>query len=382
MVLQTSGSISLAQIASEHGGTAPHSLTEYYRGAGVYDMPLNTSITTSGTTRMTNFYGSQKVRLFTLSSTTNYNLLSSYTSTYGAPTSAVAAKVVIPDGVTVGSTVSSVAAIDIGTFPSGSYIEIENNGNIWGAGGLGGGGGTVYNGGSSNGGVGGDAINADYAGITVRIKNAGQIYAGGGGGAGGLKGATGANGVNGYRPDTYIYNSNNYKKSILVYPGEQVVAVWNGIQIYNQKVYYLPNPFTGTDGKLYWDGFKVDYVVQETISGWNYTKLAASIPSTGGTGGTGGNGGTGGTGWGYNNQTTTTGGSGQSGAPGSPSQGGTATAGQTGASGISGANGGLAGSSGNATVGGGNGGSAGYRIRGLGVRDITIVSNTGTMVGL
>lgn len=35
MTLQASGSISLADLAAEYGGTAPHSLSEYYRG-GAY----------------------------------------------------------------------------------------------------------------------------------------------------------------------------------------------------------------------------------------------------------------------------------------------------------------------------------------------------------
>lgn len=34
MTLQTSGAISLADIAAEYGGTAPHSISEYYLGAG------------------------------------------------------------------------------------------------------------------------------------------------------------------------------------------------------------------------------------------------------------------------------------------------------------------------------------------------------------
>ena len=33
MVLQTSGAISLADIAAEFGGSAPHSLSEYYGAA-------------------------------------------------------------------------------------------------------------------------------------------------------------------------------------------------------------------------------------------------------------------------------------------------------------------------------------------------------------
>lgn len=49
MALQSSGQISLANIAAEHGGSAPHSLSEYY-GDG-------TGVPTSGQIRATDFYG-------------------------------------------------------------------------------------------------------------------------------------------------------------------------------------------------------------------------------------------------------------------------------------------------------------------------------------
>lgn len=48
MVLQSSGAISLADIAAEFGGTTPHSLSEYY-GSG--------SVPTSGTISFSQFYG-------------------------------------------------------------------------------------------------------------------------------------------------------------------------------------------------------------------------------------------------------------------------------------------------------------------------------------
>lgn len=58
MTLPASGSISLSQIATEFGGSAPHSLSEYYRGgANVQNRPPNVAIPTSGTIKLTDFYG-------------------------------------------------------------------------------------------------------------------------------------------------------------------------------------------------------------------------------------------------------------------------------------------------------------------------------------
>ena len=58
MPLQTSGPISLADIAAEFGGSAPHSLSEYYRGGGlVPDTPANAGIPTSGSISLSDFYG-------------------------------------------------------------------------------------------------------------------------------------------------------------------------------------------------------------------------------------------------------------------------------------------------------------------------------------
>lgn len=58
MVLQASGPISLADIAAEFGGAAPHSLSEYYRGgANVPDTAANAGIPTSGAIKLSDFYG-------------------------------------------------------------------------------------------------------------------------------------------------------------------------------------------------------------------------------------------------------------------------------------------------------------------------------------
>lgn len=58
MALQVSGAISILDIATEFGGSAPHSLSEYYRGGGlVPDTPTNSGVPTSGAISLANFYG-------------------------------------------------------------------------------------------------------------------------------------------------------------------------------------------------------------------------------------------------------------------------------------------------------------------------------------
>ena len=44
MALQTSGSISLSELASEFGGSAPHSLSEYYRGGANVPETVTTGV--------------------------------------------------------------------------------------------------------------------------------------------------------------------------------------------------------------------------------------------------------------------------------------------------------------------------------------------------
>jgi hypothetical protein len=56
MALASSGSISFAEIAAEFGGTAPHSLSEYYPlvGQGIAGLP------SSGTFNFSHFHGKDK----------------------------------------------------------------------------------------------------------------------------------------------------------------------------------------------------------------------------------------------------------------------------------------------------------------------------------
>jgi hypothetical protein len=121
------------------------------------------------------------INLTIASNTQNYNIFTAA----GSPAGAVIVNLTINTGVTVGSSSTATAALETGTFASGSVVNIINNGNIYGAGGAGGAGG---NGGASvenfgsNGLAGGSAISLHYP---VSITNNGSIWAGGGGGGGG-----------------------------------------------------------------------------------------------------------------------------------------------------------------------------------------------------
>ena len=62
MALQSSGTISLNDIAGEFGGSQPYALSSYYRGGGnVPNSGANSSIPTSGTIAFSNFYGGANI---------------------------------------------------------------------------------------------------------------------------------------------------------------------------------------------------------------------------------------------------------------------------------------------------------------------------------
>lgn len=58
MTLPSSGTLSIDDLVSEFGGTAPHSLSEYYRGGGlVPNIPSNFGVPLSGPISLSDFYG-------------------------------------------------------------------------------------------------------------------------------------------------------------------------------------------------------------------------------------------------------------------------------------------------------------------------------------
>ena len=65
MALPGSGTLSIQDIVDEFGGTAPHSLSEYYRN-GVYVGSNNTGVPTSGTISLSDFYGASAATVVTV----------------------------------------------------------------------------------------------------------------------------------------------------------------------------------------------------------------------------------------------------------------------------------------------------------------------------
>ena len=181
--------ISMTTIATEFGGTVPHSLSEYYRGGGlVPNAPQNAAIPTSGTISMGNFYGAVNrvpVSLTITGNTYNYDVFANRGPAYVAGVSDVV--VTVNPGVTVGSTSTGAFAMLVPSgFNPGDTVRIVNNGVIQGMGGGGGTGGLstapagIFNG--NPGGGGGSAISVSRP---TTITNNGTVAGGGGGGGGG-----------------------------------------------------------------------------------------------------------------------------------------------------------------------------------------------------
>lgn len=72
MALPSSGTLTIADIAGEFGGSAPHALSEYYRGGSlVPNVSQNNSVPTSGAISISDFYGATNyVALSILGNTT------------------------------------------------------------------------------------------------------------------------------------------------------------------------------------------------------------------------------------------------------------------------------------------------------------------------
>jgi len=183
MALQSSGAITLAQIAAEFGGSAPHSLNEYYRGGA--NVPSSvTQVPASGTIDFADFYGTQAGSVRTLNNNdTNVNVQTLFGSDFSSSINKI---LIISSGHEIGATGGSTnRAITVPSGMSGT-LDIQNAGTISGAGGIGGG----HPNSSSNGDPGGSAIFIASANVT--ITNTGTIRGGGGGGGKGNNGSAGA----------------------------------------------------------------------------------------------------------------------------------------------------------------------------------------------
>lgn len=199
--------ISINTIVTEFGGSAPHAISEYYRGGPlVANAPVNAAIPTSGQISLSNFYGASNriaIPLVINGTTTSYNIYNNRGPTYVPGISDITVTVG-PAGIVGGSVAQVYAMLVPNQFSPTDTVTIVNNGIIAGSGGDGGLGGpatsTTYPAFpaaatgpmASNGTPGVGGANGVFAGRPVTITNNG-IIAGGGGGGGGGAGRSGAN---------------------------------------------------------------------------------------------------------------------------------------------------------------------------------------------
>ena len=207
MALQSSGEISLSDIATEFQDAQPHSLSEFYGVAS--------GVPGSGEIDFADFYGTSFLTSHTLSSNTaNLNV---YDYAVANGYSSGPYQLTINNGVIVYSTSSGTPALRINGpssqgFAAGTPVTIINNGYISGGPGAGGSGGSSNNAGGSAGSKGGTAVQVQPSGnnITniITFTNNGSVLGGGGGGGGGGAGLT--NTVSGTTTLGPYYNSSSY----------------------------------------------------------------------------------------------------------------------------------------------------------------------------
>lgn len=218
MTLPASGQLSMSQIATEFGGAAPHSLSEYY-GADV-------GVPTSGAISFSNFYG--KSNLFTLNIASNavypniralcvaagwnqfskvlINVTASRINTIALGSSS------FPGGIEIVFSAPTLLASDgVPSLSTSVPVTIDNLGTIAGVGGSGGRGESFYYGSPAqyvNGGAGGLGQRFADGSTTILAAQAGangqsisfdgfHSAAGGRGGNGGNWGQPGSSGANG-----------------------------------------------------------------------------------------------------------------------------------------------------------------------------------------
>lgn len=192
MPIKSSGDVGIQNdIVAEFGGTAPHQITEYYRGGAlVNDVANNAAINTSGEISIGDFYGAGNIVVINLtlaSNTNNYDVYAAASSNPAYIAGASEINVTVNPGVTVGSTSTGTYAMQVpSSFNPADQVSITNNGVIVGKGGNGGTCGTNPNNDSVNGNgtTGGGGGHALYINRPVTITNNGTIAGAGGGGGG------------------------------------------------------------------------------------------------------------------------------------------------------------------------------------------------------
>jgi hypothetical protein len=340
MPVPSSGAVAISDLVDEFGGTAPHSMSEYYRNGG--NVPSNnTNVPTSGAFSLSNARGAVNEIAVAATSGTNIDLSNLFGGNW---TSTIPKRLTIGSGITIGGTGSS-AAIIIPSNMAGT-LEIDNAGTVLGFGG------------SANSGAGGDAISNSASNVT--INNTGLLA--GGGGGGGQAGAGGNGTVSSTSTTTVTKFQLSAPRSYVLSDAEggETTYYWEGTLIQYPHVASYNGGATFTQGSL--------------ALGSSYFYITRTGPTTTTTSTTGGAGGAGGVGQGYN-QSNTSGSAGSAGGT-NAGTGGTGGAGST--YGIAGLTGGT-GANGNATSGvvGNAGGAAGAAVAGTSIT----MNNTGTLHG-
>ncbi len=183
MAIPVSGPVSILDLATEFGGTAPHSMSEYYRGGGLVPNN-NTGVPTSGVISLSDFYGAVAALVLEITSNTSeYNILTAATAAgYNAASDTTPIIVNVASGVTVSG--SSTHALRTGALNANSDLTINISGSVDGY--TGANGGLVAGAGS----VGGDALffetlTGGSGTYIVNVFSGANLRGGGGGGGGG-----------------------------------------------------------------------------------------------------------------------------------------------------------------------------------------------------
>ena len=335
--IPASGAISLTDFATEFGGTAPHSMSEYYRNGA--NVPSNNSnVPTTGAFRFGHMRGAINEIIIAATSGANVDISGLFGANW---TSTVPKRLTVSAGVTIGGTGSS-AALIIPANMAGT-LEIDNAGDIIGFGG------------ASAGAAGGHAINCAVSGVT--INNTGLLA--GGGGAGNV-GGTGGNGSFTTSSYTQWYGNGSY----MWYGSSAKYIKWGGSLVSGN----VGNNTTSYGIYRRGSQWRSDYP-SEGQDAYQVRRLESSTSSS-----SGGAGGSFGVGAGYNQSAT----NGQSGSSGGTNAG-NGGAGSNGAALGTAASNGATGANGNASNGsaGASGGAAGAAVTGTSVT----MNNSGTLHG-
>ena len=283
MTLPASGELKLSEVIAEYQKPGADSLRDFLRD-DIY--VFDAAIPASGELTLRDFLGTGAQQTLANAGTIeNQNLYSIYVAAFGTPSAAV--NFVYTNNGTIGATPGNWALV-LGDFPSGSTVELVNNGSIQGAGGA-----------ASSGGAGGCIYAISATTYTKKITNNANIWAGGGGGG---NGGAGGSGYYAYNLGTSNESEGNCHESCETEFGSGAYCSHNqtgGCICWSGRTCYRNYSSTGGAGGTGGRG-----------QGYDGAAASGTAGASGGSGaGAGGTGGTGG-GWGATGATGNTGASG------------------------------------------------------------------------